>query len=65
MKQCFFCSQNVDEVDYKDVTLLPRFMSFQAKILPAKKTGLCRKHQKRLSKAIKRARYLGLIKYIP
>jgi small subunit ribosomal protein S18 len=65
MKQCFFCSQNVDDVDYKDVTLLPRFMSFQAKILPAKKTGLCRKHQKRLSRAIKRARYLGLIKYIP
>ncbi|MGB9847644.1 MAG: 30S ribosomal protein S18 [Minisyncoccia bacterium] len=65
MKQCFFCSQNVDEVDYKDTTLLPRFMSFQAKILPAKKTGLCRKHQKRLSRAIKRARYLGLIKYIP
>lgn len=65
MKQCFFCSQNVDEVDYKDVTLLPRFMSFQAKILPAKKTGLCRKHQKRLTRAIKRARYLGLIKYIP
>jgi len=65
MKQCFFCSQNVDDVDYKDVTLLPRFMSFQSKILPAKKTGLCRKHQKRLSRAIKRARYLGLIKYIP
>lgn len=65
MKQCFFCSQNVDEVDYKDVTLLPRFMSFQAKILSAKKTGLCRKHQKRLARAIKRARYLGLIKYIP
>jgi small subunit ribosomal protein S18 len=65
MKQCFFCSQNVDDVDYKDVTLLPRFMSLQAKILPAKKTGLCRKHQKRLSRAIKRARYLGLIKYIP
>jgi len=65
MKQCFFCSQNVDDVDYKDITLLPRFMSFQAKILPAKKTGLCRKHQKRLALAIKRARYLGLIKYIP
>jgi len=65
MKQCFFCSQNVKDVDYKDVELLPRFLSFQSKIIPAKKSGLCRKHQKKLAQAIKRARYLGLIKYIP
>ncbi|HOD96887.1 MAG: 30S ribosomal protein S18 [Candidatus Paceibacterota bacterium] len=65
MKQCFFCSQNVDEVDYKDVELLPRFLTLQSKIIPAKKSGLCRKHQQRLTKAVKRARYLGLIKYQP
>lgn len=65
MKQCFFCSQNVKNIDYKDVALFSRFLTFQSKIMPAQKTGLCRKHQKKLAQAIKRARYLGLINYIP
>jgi ribosomal protein S18 len=33
--------------------------------MPAKKTGLCRKHQRKLAQAIKRARYMGLISYVP
>ena len=65
MKQCFFCSQNVDNIDYKEISLFSRFLTFQSKIMPAKKTGLCRKHQRKLAQANKRARYMGLINYVP
>ena len=65
MKQCFFCSQNAKDIDYKDAELLRRFLNFQAKIIPAKKSGICAKHQRRLARAIKQARYLGFLPYIP
>jgi small subunit ribosomal protein S18 len=61
--QCFFCSQNLKEVDYKDVELLKRFISSQAKIIDPKHTGTCAKHQRKLAQAIKRARYLGLLPF--
>ncbi len=62
-KQCFFCTTNRDVIDYKDAEILRRFMSSQAKIYPRKKSGLCARHQRRLSTAVKRARYLALIPY--
>lgn len=62
-KQCFFCTTNREVVDYKDGELLKRFMSVQAKIYPRRKSGLCAYHQRRLSAAIKRARYLALIPF--
>ena len=65
MKQCFFCSQNVQEVDYKDAELLRRFLTFQSKIVPAKRSGICAKHQRRLTKAIKQARFMGFLPYVP
>jgi len=65
MNQCYFCSQNLEDIDYKNVEILRRFISGQCKILPRKKTGICTQHQRKLAQAIKRARYLALLPYIP
>lgn len=64
MTQCFFCSQNMKEIDYKEVSLLKRFVSGQAKIIDPKHTGICASHQRQLSQAIKRARFLALLPYV-
>lgn len=58
---CYFCKKNIQEVDFKETDLLRRFISGMGKIRPRKKTGLCAKHQRKMSKAIKRARHLGLL----
>jgi len=58
---CYFCQHNVKEIDFKDLALLQRFISGLAKIRGKKKTGLCAGHQRKLAKAIKRARHLGLL----
>jgi len=63
MRQCYFCSQNLQEIDYKDYELLKRFLSGQAKIVDPKFTGTCAKHQRKLAIAIKRARYLALLPF--
>jgi small subunit ribosomal protein S18 len=62
--QCFFCSQNSKVIDYKDVELLRRFVSGQAKIIDPKYTGICAKHQRMLAASIKRARFLGLLPFV-
>ncbi len=63
-QQCFFCSQNLKNVDYKEVDLLRRFVSSQAKIIDPRHTGICAKHQRKLAQAIKRARFMGLLAYV-
>lgn len=62
--QCFFCSQNSKIIDYKEVDLLRRFVSSQAKITDPRYTGTCAKHQRMLAQAIKRARFMGLLPFI-
>lgn len=64
MHQCFFCSQNLNTIDYKEVDLLKRFISGQAKIIDPKHTGICAKHQRRLAEAVKRARFIGLLPFV-
>ncbi|MFA6354662.1 MAG: 30S ribosomal protein S18 [Candidatus Paceibacterota bacterium] len=64
MNQCFFCSQNLKRIDYKEVDLLRRFVSGQAKIIDPKHTGVCAKHQRILAQAVKRARFLGLLSFV-
>jgi len=64
MPQCYFCSQNIKEIDYKDVDNLKRFISGQMKIYPRRKTRLCAKHQRQLKRAIKRARIAGLLPFV-
>ncbi len=63
-KQCFLCSQNMEEIDYKDAELLRRFTSAQAKIVKPRYTGVCAKHQRTLARAIKRARFMGLLPFV-
>lgn len=62
-KVCVFCVEKVNEIDYKDVTKLRRFVSERSKILPRRVTGTCAKHQRELTTAIKRARHLALLPY--
>lgn len=64
MKQCYFCSQNLQEIEYKEIELLKRFVSSQAKIIDPRHTGVCAKHQRKLAQAVKRARFLGLLPYV-
>lgn len=64
MQQCFFCSQNLERIDYKNTELLRRFISGQAKIVDPRHTGTCNKHERRLAQAIKRARFLGLLPFV-
>jgi small subunit ribosomal protein S18 len=62
---CSFCSEKVEVIDYKDPTRLRRFISDRGKIEPRRKTGSCAKHQHALAIAIKRARHLALLPYVP
>ncbi len=62
-KKCTFCSNDVNYIDYKDLKTLKRYVSDKGKILPKRVTGTCAKHQRMLSKAIKRARQMALIPY--
>ena len=63
-KICYFCAQNITEIDYKDIETLKKFISPYAKIRPRTRTGICAHHQRDLSKAIKRARHLALLPFI-
>jgi len=64
MYQCFFCSQNLTYIDYKEVELLKRFVSSQLKIIDPRHSGVCAKHQRKLAQAIKRARFLSLLPFV-
>jgi len=63
MRQCFFCSQNLQIIDHENAELLRRFISSQGKIIDPRHTGVCASHQRKLSRAIKRARILGLLPF--
>ncbi|MBQ6819150.1 MAG: 30S ribosomal protein S18 [Clostridia bacterium] len=63
-KVCAFCVDKVETIDYKDVARLRKFTSERAKILPRRVTGTCARHQRALTTAIKRARYVALMPYV-
>jgi len=60
---CAFCVDKVETIDYKDVTVFRRYLTDQGKIRGRRQTGTCAKHQRQLSRAIKRARMLALLPY--
>ena len=62
-KVCAFCVDKVQDIDYKDIGRLRRFLSDRGKIEPRRKTGTCARHQRKLSDALKRARFLALLPY--
>ncbi|MEK7652818.1 MAG: 30S ribosomal protein S18 [Patescibacteria group bacterium] len=64
MNQCYFSKNNIKHIDYKNIELLKKFIDSHARIVSHKKSGVCTKHQRELSNAIKRARFLALLPYI-
>ncbi|HNP89332.1 MAG: 30S ribosomal protein S18 [Microgenomates group bacterium ADurb.Bin219] len=64
IKNCSFCKEK-KLPGYKEFSVLEKFLSERGKILARSKTGLCSKHQKMLTKAVKRARFLGLLPFAP
>ncbi|MBD3169649.1 MAG: 30S ribosomal protein S18 [candidate division Zixibacteria bacterium] len=62
-KVCRFCENKVDYIDYREEKLLRRFVSDRGKIIPRRISGNCAKHQRAVTRAIKRARMLGLVPF--
>ena len=63
-KQCYFKSNNIKHIDYKDVELLKRFIGPHGSIMPRRRTNVSAKAQRQLENAIKRARFMGLLPYV-
>ena len=63
-KSCPFTGPNAPKIDYKDTRLLQRYISERGKIVPSRITAVSQKKQRELAKAIKRARFIGLLPYI-
>jgi len=64
-KVCFFCANKIEAIDYKDSGKLGGYISDRGKISPRRRTGTCAKHQRILTNAIKRARHIALLPYVP
>lgn len=62
-KFCWFRKNNIKYIDYKDPDFLLKYVNEQGKITPSRVTGTSKKYQRRLAKAIKRARHLALLPY--
>jgi len=63
-KTCPFSGDNAPKIDYKDVRTLQRYISERGKIVPSRITAVSTRKQRELARAIKRARYLGLLPYV-
>ena len=63
-KTCPFSGDQAPKIDYKDVRTLGRYISERGKIVPSRITAVSAKKQRELSRAIKRARFLGLLPYV-
>ena len=62
-KVCVFCGKENNEIDYKDVAKLRRFITERGKILPRRISGNCACHQRQVTVAIKRARNIALLPF--
>jgi small subunit ribosomal protein S18 len=63
-KSCFFCKSKVEEVDYKNINELRRYVSERGKIRSRRISGACRRHQRQVAVAVKRAREIALLPYV-
>ena len=63
-KPCPYCKDKIEQVDYKDVTTLRKFISERGKIRSRRITGACRRHQVQVAAAVKRAREMALLPYV-
>ena len=62
-KFCFYCVEKNEKVDYKDTEKLGKYISERGKIVPRRISGSCAKHQRQLTEAIKRARFMALLPF--
>ncbi len=62
-KPCRLCEAKITSVDYKDERLLRRFIVERGKIIPRRVSGNCQKHQRQLTRAVKRARHLAILPF--
>jgi len=63
-RRCTFCTNQMKDIDYKDIQTLKHFTNGFQKIKPRYYSGVCLRHQKMLAKAIKRAREMALIRFV-
>jgi small subunit ribosomal protein S18 len=63
-RNCYFCREKIEDVDYKDMNSLRRYISERGKIRSRRITGACRRHQNQISVAVKRAREMALLPYV-
>ncbi|MFH1533671.1 MAG: 30S ribosomal protein S18 [Nitrospirota bacterium] len=63
-RKCHFCEDQIQHIDYKNVSLLNKFTSQYYKIVPRYYSGTCLKHQKKVTNAIKNARIMSLMGFI-
>jgi small subunit ribosomal protein S18 len=63
-RSCYFCKEKIDEVDYKNYNQLRRYISEKGKIRSRRISGACRRHQRQVAVAVKRAREMALLPYV-
>lgn len=63
-KNCSFCADKVDFVDYKDAAKVKRYLTEAGKIIPRRVTGTCAKHQRMIATAVKRSREASIVSYV-
>ena len=63
-KVCQFCADKTEDIDYKDVEKLRKYVTERGKILPKRITGTCSIHQRAVTTAVKRARIVALLPYV-
>jgi small subunit ribosomal protein S18 len=63
-RSCYVCKEKVEEVDYKNYNQLRRYISEKGKIRSRRITGACRRHQRQVAVAVKRAREMALLPYV-
>ncbi len=64
MKECYFKQNNITHIDYKDISVLKKFINPHGRILGTKRTGVSAKNQRNLATAIKRARFMALLPFV-
>ena len=61
--QCRFCRESINYVDYKDIETLQKLLTNRGKIFSRKRSGNCAKCQRKVQRAIKRARFMALLPF--
>jgi len=63
-RECRFCVEKLPAADYKDISLIQKYTTDRGKIISSRISGNCAKHQRKLAKAIKRARAISLLPFV-